>query len=562
MMEKPEDIIAMKAELALVRIELAQALMGLAELAALKEFSAYQALEIAKLRHQLYGRSAERSSAIINQLELELGSAIATATTTDLVAEEAVLFTGKPYGGVHLDGTPRKKPVRGPLPEHLPRERVVITSPCACTACGSDRLTKVGEDITETLEVIPRSWKVIQHVRERFSCRACEAFSQAPAPFHAIARGRAGPSLLAMVLYEKYGQHVPLNRQAERYAREGVPLALSTLADHVGACAFALKPMADLIEAHVLAGDRIHADDTTVPILAEGKTITGRLWTYVRDDKPFGGGSDALEVGEAGEIGEIGEIGTGPPAVFFKFSQDRSGDHPKEHLKTKGNAILQADAFAGYNHLYDPERLPGPLIEVACWAHARRKFFELVILPKTGKAGPTVKTAAPLAHEAVTRMDALFAIERTINGASAQKRLAARTAQSVDLVTDLFDWMGQHRALLSRHAPVAKAMDYMLKRKAAFTVFLTDGRACMTNNAAERALRPVALGRKAWLFAGSVAGGERAALIYTLIQSAKLNNIDPQAYLASLLTIMPAWPNKRLSELTPWNWNQQIAVNP
>jgi transposase len=542
MMEKPEDIMAMKAELASERAALA---LVLAELAALKELSAYQALEIAKLKHQLYGRSSERSSTIIGQLELELGSAIATATTADLVAEEAVLSTGKAYGGVHVDGTPRKKPVRGPLPEHLPRERVIVASPCACAACGSDRLTKVGEDITETLEVIPRRWKVIQHVRERFSCRTCEAFSQAPAPFHAIARGRAGPSLLAMVLYEKYGQHVPLNRQAERYAREGVPLALSTLADHVGACAFTLKPMADLIEAHVLAASRIHADDTTVPILAEGKTITGRLWTYVRDDKPFGGDS---------------EIGTGPPAVFFKFSQDRSGDHPRGHLKHKGNAILQADAFAGYNHLYEPERLPGPLIEVACWAHARRKFFELVALPKTGKAGPTVKAAAPLAHEAIKRMDAIFAIERTINGASAQERLAVRTAQSVDLVTDLLDWMDKHRATLSRHAPVAKAMDYMLKRKAAFTVFLRDGRACMTNNAAERALRPVALGRKAWLFAGSVAGGERAALIYTLIQSAKLNNIDPQAYLATLLTLMPGWPNKRLHELLPWNCRSNIEA--
>ena len=553
MMEKPEDIIAMKAELLGTAADLATAL---AELAALKEFSAYQALEIAKLKHQLYGRSAERSSAIIDQLELALGSAIATATTTDLAAEEAVVAAGLPRS----PNPERKKPVRGPLPEHLPRERVVVASPCACAACGSDRLTKVGEDITETLEVIPRSWKVIQHVRERFSCRACESFSQAPAPFHAIARGRAGPSLLAMVLYEKYGQHVPLNRQAERYAREGVPLALSTLADHVGACAFALKPMADLIEAHVLAAGRIHADDTTVPILAEGKTITGRLWTYVRDDKPFAGDGATLEV----RVGEVGtsEDGTGPPAVFFKFSQDRSGDHPKDHLKSKGNAILQADAFAGYNHLYEPMRMPGPLIEVACWAHARRKFFELVVLPKTGKAGPTVKTAAPLAHEAITRIDAVFAIERTINGASANARMVARTAQSADLVTALFDWMGTHRTTLSRHAPVAKAMDYMLKRKAAFTVFLTDGRACMTNNAAERALRSVALGRKAWLFAGSVAGGERAALIYTLIQSAKLNNIDPQAYLACLLTNMPAWPNKRLSELAPWNWKPKIAVTP
>jgi transposase len=540
MMEKPEDISAMKTQLFGAVADLA---CERAAHAALKEFSAYQALEIAKLKHQLYGRSAERSSAIIGQLELALGSAIATATTADLAAEEAAAAAGLARSA-NPDPSPdpslaRKKPVRGPLPEHLPRERVVVTSPCACAACGSDRLTKVGEDITETLEVIPRSWKVIQHVRERFSCRACESFSQAPAPFHAIARGRAGPSLLAMVLYEKYGQHVPLNRQAERYAREGVPLALSTLADHVGACAFALKPMADLIEAHVLAAGRIHADDTTVPILAEGKTITGRLWTYVRDDKPFAGDGATLEVG-------AGEVGTGPPAVFFKFSQDRSGDHPKDHLGSKGNAILQADAFAGYNHLYEPERLPGPLIEVACWAHARRKFFELVVLPKTGKAGPTVKAAAPLAHEAITRIDAIFAVERTINGASAQARLDIRKQQSAALVADLFGWMDQHRATLSRHAPVAKAMDYMLKRKAAFTVFLKDGRACMTNNAAERALRPVALGRKAWLFAGSVAGGERAALIYTLIQSAKT-----QQHRLTSLPRLPPNPHANLAQQTP-----------
>jgi transposase len=213
---------------------------------------------------------------------------------------------------------------------------------------------------------------------------------------------------------------------------------------------FALKPMADLIEAHVLAAGRIHADDTTVPILAKGKTITGRLWTYVRDDMPFAGD---------GEGKEAGEVGRGPSAVFFKFSQDRSGDHPKEHLVSIGNAIPQADAFAGYNHLYEPTRMPGPLIEVACWAHARRKFFELVILPKTGKAGPSVKAAAPFAHEAVIRIDAIFDIERVINGVSAHARQLARTAQSVDLVTDLFDWMAQHRANLSSHAPVAKAMD-------------------------------------------------------------------------------------------------------
>ena len=533
---------AMKAELVAERLARAEVLAQLAEALAFKELAAHQALEIAKLRHQLYGRSAERSRQIIDQLELALVEAVGNATQAEIVAEEAAADAGIDAsidgGVVKVAGFERKKPARAPLPEHLPRERVVEPAPCACEHCGSDRLVKVGEDITETLEVIPRQWKVVQHVRERFVCRACEGFSQAPAPFHAIARGRAGPSLLAMILYEKYGQHVPLNRQAERYAREGVPIALSTLADQVGACAHALTPMANLIEAHVLAAGRIHGDDTPVPLLDKGKTKTARLWTYVRDDRPFGGAD--------------------PPAVLFKFSDTRSGDHPKAHLKayptTRGGAILQADAFAGYNHLFEQARSPAPFIEAACWAHARRKFFEIASLPVKGKAGSAVQAAAPLATQAVKKIDELFAIEREINGATANERLATRTSQSALLVANLFDWMGEQRQKLSRHAPVAAAMDYMLKRQAAFSVFLTDGRACLSNNAAERSLRPAALGRKAWLFAGSQAGGDRAALIYTLIGTAKLNNIDPQAWLAHLLAHMPSWPASRLQELAPWNW--------
>ena len=524
----------MRAEIARLLAELAIERALAAEALALKELTAHQAVEIAKLRQQLYGRSAERARSLIDQLELALDDATADATQAEIIAEEAAAAAGI----IPVRNFERKKPARAPLPEHLPRERVVEPAPCACEHCGSHRLVKVGEDITETLEVIPRQWKVVQHVRERFACRACEGFSQAPAPFHAIARGRAGPSLLAMVLYEKYGQHVPLNRQAERYAREGVPIALSTLADQVGACAQALSPMADLIEAHVLAAGRIHADDTPVPLLDKGKTTTARLWTYVRDDRPFGGAD--------------------PPAVLFKFSDTRSGDHPKAHLKayptTGGGAILQADAFAGYNHLFEQARSPAPFIEAACWAHARRKFFEIASLPTKGKAGPSVIAAAPLATEAVKRIDAIFAIERTINGASIDERLATRTGQSAPLVQDLFDWMAEQRQKLSRHASVAGAMDYMLKRYVPFSVFLTDGRACLSNNAAERSLRPAALGRKAWLFAGSQKGGERAAAIYTLIGTAKLNNIDPQAWLADLLDRMPAWPASRLHELAPWNW--------
>jgi transposase len=252
----------------------------------------------------------------------------------------------------------------------------------------------MGEDITETLEVIPRRWKVIQHVREKFTCRDCDRISQAPAPFHVIARGWAGPSLLAMILFEKYGQHQPLNRQAERYAREGVPLSLSTLADQVGACCAVLAPLLRRIEAHVFAAKRLHGDDTTVPVLAKGKTITGRLWTYVRDDRPFGGPD--------------------PPAAAFFYSRNRTGEHPARHLAGYAG-ILQADAYAGFGGLYDGRRKPGPITEAACWSHGRRYFFELADLRK-----------APLAVDAVRRIDAIFAIEREINGRPAEERLAVR----------------------------------------------------------------------------------------------------------------------------------------
>ena len=250
----------------------------------------------------------------------------------------------------------RRKPVRKPFPAHLPRERVIVPAPAVCACCGSTRLSKLGEDVTETLEVIPRQWKVIQHVREKFTCRACEKISQAPSPFHVLPRGFAGPSLLAMILFEKYGQHQPLNRQSERYAREGVDLSLSTLADQVGACATALRPLHALIEAHALGAERLHGDDTTVPILAKGKTETGRIWVYVRDDKPFGGAA--------------------PPAALFYASRDRTREHPERHL-AQFAGLLQADAYDGYNKLYLPDRKPGPITEALCWSHARTKVFRI-----------------------------------------------------------------------------------------------------------------------------------------------------------------------------------------
>jgi transposase len=484
-------------------------------------------LQIEKLRRELYGQRSERKARLVEQLELQLEELEASASEDELAAEQAAAKTST------VKAFTRKRPSRKPFPAHLPRERVVIEAPEVCACCGSDRLAKLGEDVTETLEVIPRRWKVIQTVREKFTCRDCEKISQVPAPFHVTPRGWAGPSLLAMILFEKYGQHQPLNRQSERYGREGVELSLSTLADQVGACAAVLRPLHDLIAAHVLAAGRIHGDDTTVPVLAKGRTLTGRVWTYVRDDAPFGG-SD-------------------PPAALFHYSRDRSGGHPETHLKAF-SGILQADAYAGYNRLYEPDRAPGPLTKALCWAHARRKFFVLADIASKAKKAKQGTVISPLAFEAVRRIDALFDVEREINGMSADQRLAVRAERSAPMLAKLEAWLREERARLSRHAPVAKAMDYMLKRWPGFTRFLEDGRICLTNNAAERALRGIALGRKSWLFAGSDRGGDRAAAMYTLIVTAKMNDIDPQAWLADVLARIAAHPSQRLHELLPWNW--------
>ena len=530
-----DEIEALKAALAEERqarlLAEAEAAKAAASVSEAEAMIAHLTLMIEKLRHDLYGRRSERTRLLIDQMELELDELRATATEDELAAEQAAAATGT----TPVQAFNRKKPARKPFPEHLPRERVVIPGPTACSCCGSTKLAKLGEDVTESLEVTPRQWKVVEHVREKFTCRHCETISQPPAPFHAIPRGFAGPSLLAMILYEKYGAHQPLNRQSERYAKEGVSLSVSTLADLVGACTFVLRPLVDLIEAHVLAGERLHGDDTTVPVLAKRQTITGRCWSYVRDDRPFGG-SD-------------------PPAAVFYYSRDRRGEHPLHHLRDYGG-ILQADAYSGFNGLLHDEREPGPVTLALCWAHSRRRFFKLADIDKQirrkNKQQPIV--ISPMALEAVKRIDALFEIERAINGKTAAERLAVRREHSKPLVDDLKSWMTEERAKLSRHSPVASAMDYMLKRWDMFTSFLEDGRICLTNNAAERALRGIALGRKSWLFAGSDRGGDRAAAMFTLIVTAKLNDIDPQAWLADVLARIADHPANRLDELLPWNW--------
>ncbi len=484
-------------------------------------------LEIAKLRRDHYGHSAERRARLIDQMEMQLEELEAAATEDEIAAGKAKTTA--------VAGFDRRRPVRKPFPDYLPRERVVIDAPTACSCCGSDRIVKMGEDITETLEVIPRQWKVIQTVREKFTCRACEKISQPPAPFHPTPRGWAGPNLLAMVLFEKFGQHQPLNRQAERYAKEGVDLSLSTLADQVGACAAALAPIHALIRNHVLTAERLHGDDTTVPLLAKGGTQTARLWTYVRDDRPF--------------------ASQAPPAALFHFSRDREMAHPNRHL-AGWQGVLQADAYGGYNDLYRGDRDPGPVLSALCWSHARRKFFELADIKENARQKKPAPDISPVALEAVKKIDAIFDIERQINGLDIASRLDARHRLVRPLVEDLHDWMRAEQGTMSKHNPVAKAITYMFKkdRWAAFTLFLEDGRICLTNNAAERALRGVALGRKSWLFAGSERGGDRAAFMYSLIVTAKMNDIDPQAWLADVLAKLPNTTASRVPDLLPWNW--------
>jgi transposase len=487
-------------------------------------------LMLAKARRAQFGQSSERGQQLIEQLELAIEDLEETQAVAEAKSETAAPEAAKKR---------RARAPRGPrkLPDNLPVERIIEPAPCACGKCGGLRLRRLGEVVTKTLECEPRRWKIIEHVREKFSCRDCEAITEPPAPSHPIPRGFAGPSLLAMVLVSKFLMHQPLNRQSAAYAREGVEIDTSTLADRVGACVVALDPIVQAIRAHVLRAERIHADDTTVPVLAKLKTVTGRLWTYVRDDQPFGGKD--------------------PPAAFFEYSPTRAGEHPQKHL-IDYVGIMQADAFAGYNALYDARRRPddarrrpGPITEAACWSHWRRQFFDLAKLAK-----------APIAAEAVRRIDELFEIERTINGKAPAERAAVRRDQSKPLVEALDRWLREQRALLSAKSDLVKAINYGLSRWAAFTRFLDDGRVCLSNNAAERAVRGIAVGRKNWTFAGSDEGGRRAAAVYTLIETCKLNDVDPQAWLADILARLPDHPVKQIDELLPWTWNKARQLVP
>jgi transposase len=490
--------------------------------------NAHLELMNAKLRRGEYGTSSERTRRILDQLELAYEEAEADASEAELLAAQAAAKT------TTVQAFTRTRATRRDFPADLPREQVVIAAPDQCPCCGSGDLSKLPPDITETLERVPARHKVIETVREKIACRACARITQPPAPFHVTPRGMFGPHFLANLAFNKYGLHQPLNAQRDRLESEGVPLSLSTLADQIGAICMAVRPIYLMIEAHVLAGDRLHSDDTTVPRLAKYKTDVARIWDYVRADGPFGGPA--------------------PPAVLCYYSRDRKGAHPQAHL-ANWSGILQVDRYAGFNDMFKASWPGKPITRANCWAHSRRQFFELVDVAGQLKRKKDAKVIiSPLAVEALQRIDRIFDIERDINGRPAAERLAVRQNRIAPLIQELESWMREQRQTLSRHDPVAKAIAYLLNDWPGFTAFLSDGRICLTNNAAERELRSVARGRKAWLFVGSDRGGERAAMMYTLINTARLNGIDPLAWLTDVLAQIADIPQGRLHELLPWEW--------
>ncbi|MGY3287118.1 hypothetical protein ACVWW5_008621 [Bradyrhizobium sp. LM3.4] len=339
--------------------------------------------------------------------------------------------------------------------------------------------------------------------------------------------------MLATILFDKFGMHIPLNRQSARFKCEGIDLPLSTLADQVGHVTFAVMPLFHLIERHVLAAERLHGDDTTIRILAKGKCTTGRIWTYVRADRPF--------------------AGPAPPAAVYYASSDRRGEHPQKHLAAFAG-ILQADCYNGFEPLFDPQRKVLPITPAFCFAHARRGFFELADIEKNAREGKKGKPVSPIALEAVRRLDALFEIERAINGRGADERRAVRQEKSKPLLEDMHAWLLRERETLSRSSEVLKSMNSMLRRWDDFARFLDDGRICLTNNCAERVLRGIALGRRNWTFAGSQRGADRAAIMLTMITTCRLNDVDPKAWLADILARIADLPASRLHELLPWEW--------
>jgi transposase len=482
--------------------------------------------QLALLRRARFGRSSEKLDREIEQLELMIGEFEEGLAESTARAEQAEPKTESPAPAKKA----HKPTGRKPLPPHLPREQIMHLPQGACGCCGGTVLRKIADEVTEVLEYVPSSFKVVEHVRPKMSCRACETIMQAPLPSLPIERGRPGPGLLAHVAVSKYADGLPLYRQSEIYARQDVDIDRSTMADWIGRTAALLSPLTEAIGRHVCAGPVLHADDTTVPVLepGRGQTRTGRLWVVVRDERPF--------------------AGTAPPAAYYRYSPDRRGEHAVALLGSC-RGLLHADGYAGFNALFvdDPKAAKPRLAEVACWAHARRKIFEVF-----------EATASPFAKEALERIAELFAIEAGINGCAADQRLSVRQQQAVPLLAELNAFLQKVLGQISGKSKLAQAIRYATSRWTALTRYTTDGRLEMTNNAAERAIRPLALTRKNYLFAGSDSGGVRAAAMYTIIESAKMTGLDPEAYLRDVLARIADHPINRIGALLPWNWTPLV----
>jgi transposase len=479
-------------------------------------------MQLAILRRARFGRSSEKLDRDIEQLELLIGELEEEAAETEARAE-AGAAKASPSGP-----RTRKPAVRQPLPTHLPRETLTHEPACTCPGCGGSVFSRIGQDEREVLEYVPASFKVINHVRPKLSCRACETIVQAPMPSLPIERGKPGPGLIANVLVAKFCDHTPLHRQSVIYARQGVELERATLADWVGQAVFLLTPLAEAIGRHIRAGAVLHADDTTVPVLAPGlgRTKTGRLWVMVRDERPWG--SDV------------------PPAAFYLYSPDRRGVHA-EALLDGCHGFLHADGYAGFDTLYRPATPAGTprLIEVACWSHARRKLFDV-----------NHAAASPIAQEALARIGTLFDIERSIRGQVPQRRAAVRQEQATPLLAEMKQFYDRSLDQISGKSALAQAIRYSLSRWPALIRYASDGRLEMSNNAAERGMRGPVLGRKNYLFCGSDAGGQRAACIYTIVETCKMNAVNPQAYLADVLARIADHPINNINALLPWFWTQ------
>jgi transposase len=474
--------------------------------------------QLTLLKKQRFGKSSEKLDSQIAELEAKIEECELLEAASDQAREDKQDSTS-------TEEKPKNIPKRQKLPEHLERIDEVLNPDPICPDCGGESFRKIADDISESLEYIPASFKVIRHIRPRCACINCEKIVQAYPASKAIAKGMAGPGLLAHILVQKYCNHLPFYRQSEIYAREDIELSRSTMASWSGQCAALLQPLVEEIRKSIFASSHIHGDDTTVKVLAPGlgKTKTGRIWTYVRDGRKYGDKT--------------------PPAACYFYSPDRKGIRPEEHLKNF-IGVFHADAYAGYNNVYiGGANAKAKITESACWAHTRRKFYEVTV----------TNPNANIAMKTLEEIGQIYKIEEAISGLDPDKRYKVRQERSKDLVEKLFINWKKYLKELPKKSATALAINYALNNEIALKRFLDDGKIEIDNNASERAMRVIAQGRKNWMFAGSDAGGETAAAIYTITETAKLNGINPQVYLKNVLAQIQDHNAKKIADLLPWN---------